>query len=102
MPTVEVNAEIDIDEAQRALSDTLGADYKVTPASGDTLKVSRNFLLRGTVELRHVGGGTQFRISPFGLTLMLAVNSMVLVPKIRQAVEQAFPPRLRPSQVTAA
>jgi hypothetical protein len=93
MPTIEVNADVDAEEAQRALSDRLGTGYKVTAAPDSSLKVARNVLLRATVEVRRNGGTTSFHITPFGLAGLLLINSAVIVPKIRQALEQAFPQR---------
>lgn len=91
MPTIEVNKGVGIEEAQRALSDRLGAvGYKVTAASGDSLKVSRNWFLRAGVEVRNNGDTTSFHISPGGFTWVYLVNSRVTAPKIQQALEQAF------------
>lgn len=93
MPTVEVSGDVDVEEAQRALSDRLGTGYKVTATSDSSLKVSRNILLRAGVQVRNNGGTTSFRITPGGLTLVMLINLTVTVPKIRQALEQAFSQR---------
>jgi hypothetical protein len=90
MPTVEVNADVDAKKAQQALSDRLGTGYKVTATSDSSLKVTRNVLLRATVEVRRNGDATSFHITSVGMPVFMLINSTVTIPKIRQALEQAF------------
>jgi hypothetical protein len=92
LPTVEVNTGVDVEEAQRALSDRL-TGYKVTAASGSSLKVTRSVFLRAGVEVRRNEDTTSFHITPGGLPVLMLINSTVTVPKIRQALEQAFSQR---------
>jgi hypothetical protein len=88
---VMVNKEIRLEDVQRALSDNLGARYRVNIASHSSLKVARNFAVWGTVHVRWSEGGTSFRVRPGGLILAAAYNAIFTTPKIRRALDQAFP-----------
>jgi hypothetical protein len=91
MSTIEVNKDVGLDDVQRALSDALGPAYRVSITSGSSLKVMRNFVTWGTVHVRRSGGRTSFRVRPGGLILAAAFNAVYTTPKIRRALDQAFP-----------
>jgi hypothetical protein len=92
MAAIEVNRQIEVEDAQKALSDALGPGYQVSVGSSNSLKVKRNLLAFATVRLSWSGGGTSFRVSPGGLVVLAAINSLVTVPKIREALGTAFSP----------
>lgn len=91
MAAIEVNRQIEVDEAQKALSDALGPGYEVTVGSSSSLKVKRNLLTGGTVQMSWSGGSTSFRINPTGLVGLAVYNAMFTTPKIRAAIGKAFP-----------
>jgi hypothetical protein len=91
MAAIEVNRQIEVEDAQKALSDALGPGYQVSVGSSSSLKVKRNVLAFATVHLSWSGGTTSFRISPGGLIALMAYNSLTTVPKIREAIGKAYP-----------
>jgi hypothetical protein len=91
MSAIDVNKEVGLDDVQRALSDALGAGYRVSTISGSSLRVMRNFLVWGTVHVSWSGGATSFRVRPGGLIVVGAFNALYTVPRIRRALAQAFP-----------
>jgi hypothetical protein len=91
MAAIEVNRQIEVEDAQKALSDALGPGWQVTAGSSSSLKVKRNLLTGGTVHLSWSGGSTSFTISPTGLIVLMAYNAMFTTPKIREAIGKAFP-----------
>lgn len=92
MAAIEVNREIEIEDARKALSDALGPGYQVTVGSSSSLKVKRNLFAGGTVHLNWSGGSTSFRVSPTGLVALAAFNALFTVPKIQEGLGRAFPP----------
>lgn len=91
MAAIEVNRQIEVEEAEKALSDALGPGYQVTVDSPSSLKVKRNLLTGGTVQMSWSGGSTSFRVNPTGLVGLAIYNAMFTSPKIRKAIEKAFP-----------
>ena len=92
MSAIEVNREIGLEGVQRGLSEALGPGYRVSTTSSDSsLRVIRNFVVWGTVHVRWSGGRTSFRVTPGGFILVGAFNALYTVPKIRRALDQAFP-----------
>jgi hypothetical protein len=91
MAAIEVNRQIEIDDAQKALADALGPGYQVSVGSSASLKVKRNLLAFATVHLSWSGSATSFRISPGGLIVLAGFNYLYIVPKIREAIGKAFP-----------
>jgi len=89
MPT-EVKKEISLADATRALSDGLGSGYRVTAKSDSTLRVYRNPVIWGTVTMSWAGGKTTFRVRPGGALLVLALNALYTVPKVRHVLDRAF------------
>jgi hypothetical protein len=88
---VMVNKEIRIEDVQRALSNNIEPAYRVSITSRSTLKVMRNFAVWGTVHVSWSDGKTSFRVRPGGLILAAAYNAIFTTPKIRRALDQAFP-----------
>ena len=91
MSTLAVDQEISLEDVQHALGDTLGPGYRVSVTSGSSLKVMRNAASWGTVHLSWSAGKTSFRVRPGGLILVAAFNAVYTVPKIRHALDRAFP-----------
>lgn len=91
MSAITVNRDIGLDAVQRGLSDALGPGYRITPTSGSSLRVMRNFLAWGTVHVSWTEGTTSFRVTPGGLILVAAFNAFYTAPKIRRALDTAFP-----------
>jgi hypothetical protein len=91
MTALAVNKEISLEDAQRALADALGPGWRVTVASGSSLKVAHNAVTWGTVHVSWPSGKTSFRVRPGGLILVAAFNAVSTVPKIRHALDRAFP-----------
>jgi hypothetical protein len=92
MAAIEVNRQIEVEEAQKALSEALGSGYDVSVGSPSSLKVKRDFVSRATVNMSWSGGTTSFQVSPTGLIVLALYNSMFTTPKIREAIGRAFPP----------
>ncbi len=92
MSALTVDKEISLEDVQRALADALGPGWRVTVTSGSALKVTRNAVTWGTVHVSWPSGKTSFRVRPGGLILVAAFNAVSAVPKIRHALDQAFPP----------
>ncbi len=90
MSAIEVNRQIEAEDARAALSEALGPGYRVSVSSPSSLKVTRNFLIWGTVHTSWSGGSTRFRVRPGGLILVAAFNALYTVPKIREALGRAF------------
>ena len=82
--------DVSIEDVQRTLSDGLGADYLVTVVSQSTLKVQHS-VLTATVRAPHSAGGTDLRVSSFGLIFLRILNALTITPKVRKALESAFP-----------
>jgi hypothetical protein len=91
MSALAVNKEISLEDAQRALADALGPGWRVTVTSGSSLKVTRNAVTWATVHVSWPSGSTSFRVRPGGLILVAAFNAVSTVPKIRHALDRAFP-----------
>jgi hypothetical protein len=91
MSALEVNENIGIEDVQRGLSDALGAGYRVKASSASALRVTRNFVIWGTVHITWSEGWTRFRVRPGGLIVVAAINAVYTVPRIRQALGRAFP-----------
>ena len=51
----------------------------------------RNFMIWGTVHVSWPGGKTRFRIRPGGLILVATFYAVYTTPKIRHALDRAFP-----------
>lgn len=91
MSTVLVHQEVGVHDAQRALTDSLGPHYRIEPAGGSTLKVKRNAAIWSTVRLTPAGGDTKIQVNSGGLVLLRGINAVAITPKVRQALEHAFP-----------
>jgi len=91
MAAIEVNRNIELESAQRALSDALGPGYRVSVSSASALKVARNFIVWATVRVSWSAGTTSFRVTPGGLIVVAGFNALYTVPKVRRALETAFP-----------
>lgn len=89
MPKLQVNRDVSTEDAQRALSDALGADYKVS-LDGAALKVKRSTLSAATVRVNSSGGTTTFRVSGDGFAIRKLVNSLGIASKVGHALAQAF------------
>jgi hypothetical protein len=90
MPT-ELKKEVSLEDARHALSDGLGPGYRVTTKTDSTLRVYRNPVIWGTVSMSWAGGKTTFRVRPGGALLVLLLNALYTVPKVRHALARAFP-----------
>ena len=86
-----VDKEISPEDVQRALGDTLGPSYRLRVTSGSSPKVRRNAVTWGTLHLSWSAGKTSSRVRPGGLILVAAFNAVYTVPKIRHALDRAFP-----------
>lgn len=91
MSAIVVNKDVGLESVQRALSDALGPGYRVTATSGSSLRVVRNFIVWGSVHVSWSGGRTSFQVRPGGLILVAGFNALYTVPKIRHALDKAFP-----------
>jgi hypothetical protein len=91
MSAIEVNKDVGLEDVQRALSDALGPAYRVTITSDSSLRIMRNFVTWGTVHVRRSEGRTRFQVRPGGLILAAAFNAVYTTPKIRRALDRAFP-----------
>jgi len=91
MSALELNKDVGIDDVQRVLSEALGAGYRVKVSSSSALRVTRNFVIWGTVHITQSGGWTTFRVRPGGVIVVAAINAVYTVPRIRRALAQAFP-----------
>jgi hypothetical protein len=87
----EVMYEIRLEDVQRALNDALGPAYKVTAKSDSTVRVSRNPVIWGSVRVSWSGGKTTFHVRPGGALVVLALNAIYTVPKVRNALDRACP-----------
>lgn len=90
MAAIQVGRQIQAEDAQAALSEALDPGYRVSVSSPSSLKVTRNFLIWGTVHMSCTGDSTSFRVRPGGLIVVAAFNALYTVPKIREALGRAF------------
>jgi hypothetical protein len=89
LPKLQVDQDVTVEEAQRALSDALGDDYQVR-VNGSALKVKRNTMSAATVRVSSSGGTTTFRVSGDGFTLRKLMNSLGIASKVGKALGDAF------------
>jgi hypothetical protein len=91
MSAIEMHEDISLEDVQRALADALGPGYRISATSDSSLRITRNFIIWGTVQVSWSAGETSFRVRPGGLVLVAAFNAVSIVPKIRHALDRAFP-----------
>ena len=91
MPTLKTNQEVGVDDVQRALSDELGPNYRVTVASGSTLKVGRTGVIPASVEISHRDGMTMFKVATTGLIVSRLIQAFSINPRVRRALAEAYP-----------
>jgi len=87
----KVTREISLEEVRRTLSDTLGAAYKVTATSDSTLKVQRIPLITAKVNVKWQDDGTILQAAPGEAWILQGINALTIYPKVRHALDRAFP-----------
>ena len=90
--SVQTGQRVDIDDLQRTLSEALGPSYRVTVASGSTLKVGRTGVIPAKVQLIRSEGGTTFKVRTSGLILSRIIQKCSMNPRIQRALRESFPP----------
>ncbi len=96
MSTVQTNQEVGVEDVQRTLADLLGPKYRVTGASGSTLKVGRTGVIPAQVKMSRANGVTTFKVTTTGLIVSRIVQAVSLNPRVRRALEQAYPKAASP------
>jgi hypothetical protein len=91
MSTVQIKREVTIDDVQHALSDELGPHYRVNVASTSTLRIGRTGVIPSKVTMTRRGDTTTFKISTTGLILSRVAQATSVNPKIKRALEHAYP-----------
>ena len=85
--SVAVMHDLDAEEVQRALSQSLGHYYEVSMTSGSTLRVRQNPLAWAVVEMKWSPDRTTFEVRPGRLPLMSPYNTIYIVPVVRRALQ---------------
>ena len=88
---ITVSREITAEEVRQALTATLGSSYKVTVKSSSVLHVSRTAANLATVHISWSPGRTSLRVHGHGIVLLRLLDALTITPKVRHALEHAFP-----------
>jgi len=86
---LQVRQEVDVEQLQRVLSDAL-PNSKVRTTSPSTVRVGTH-PFTAAVRIVPDGGATTFKVSGEGFILIRIANELSAVPKVRRALNQAFP-----------
>jgi hypothetical protein len=89
MPTL-IRKEIGLQDVEHALADQLGSGYRVNVTSDTSLRVYRNPVIWATVHVSWPGGGTAIRVRPGGFVLVMLLNVLYTVPKVRAALDRGL------------
>ena len=89
--SVQTKQRVDIDDVQRKLSDALGPGYRVTVASGSTLKVGRTGVIPAKVKFIRSDGRTVFKVCTTGLIVSRIIQVCAINPRVRHALKKSFP-----------
>jgi hypothetical protein len=91
MPSVQTKQEVTIEGVQEALANELGASYRVAVDSDSTLKIGRTGVIPAKVTLIRRGNLTTFKVSTTGLILSRVLQATSINPKVKRALEKAYP-----------
>ncbi len=90
MSTIHVSEHVNAEQVERALTTELPAGY-AAQTSGTTVKVKRGGPMWSTVHVKPEGAGTKLCVTSGGLIVGRAVNAFTVTPKVRHALQHAFP-----------
>lgn len=89
MPTL-IKKEIGIHDVEHALAGELGPGYRVKVTSETSLRVYRNPAIWASVHVTWPGGATDIRVRPGGFILVMLLNALYTVPKVRAALRRGL------------
>lgn len=93
MPAVTIQRPVTMQEAEEAVQQRLGSDYKVTESEGgsrEEFKVAHSAVSLATVRLERAEKATTFHVSGGGLAISRLVNQLSIAKKVSSALEDAF------------
>jgi hypothetical protein len=88
---LQTEREVGVDEACQTLADALGPKYRVSVASGSTLKVGRAGVIPAKVEVGSSHGTTTFTVHTTGLIVSRVIQACSINPRVRRALRESYP-----------
>jgi hypothetical protein len=90
MSAIRVNREVTLEDAEKALYETLGPSYHVDAKPPSVLAVRKGSLSRATVRTSWTGGATTFKVSGSGFIISRAINSVGIGHRVRDALDSSL------------